>query len=112
MAFPAKRQALHPLPRFGQLLTIDDFKPHVGEAFAVDATPEPIRILLDKVTPQPGPSWLPREPFSLVFSTPWGTLLAEGSYRMKSPRGDLLEVYVIPTQTLPGPRRYYHSVFN
>ncbi len=103
---------MHPLPKFGQLLTIDDFRPFVGEAFAVHATPEPIGILLDKVTPQPGADWLPREPFSLVFSTPWSTLLVEGAYRMKSPRGDLVEVYIIPTQTMPGPRRLYHAVFN
>lgn len=103
---------MHPFPKFGQLLTVDDFKPHVGEAFAVHATPEPVHIMLDQVRVQAGADWLPREPFSLVFSTPWDVLLTEGSYRMKSPRGDLIEVYVIPTQTTPGPRRHYHAVFN
>jgi len=104
--------ALHPLPKLGLLLTIDDFRPHVGEFYKVDATPEPIDILLDAVLAAPGADWLPREPFTLVFSTPWDTLLVEGHYRMKTPRGDLIGFHLIPTQTAHGPRRHYHSVFN
>jgi hypothetical protein len=103
---------LYPLPKLGQMLAIEDFKPFEGEAFVVDATPEPIRIKLDEAQAMPGPDWMEREPFTLLFSTPWDTLLVEGNYRMKSPRGDLVEVYIIPTQTAFGPRRSYHAVFN
>lgn len=106
------RVTLHPLPKLGLLLTIDDFKPHVGERFLADAAPEAIAIQLDEIRPAPAIDWLPREPFSLVFSTPWDTMLVEGAYRLKTPRGDMVELYLIPTQTMLGPRRYYHSVFN
>lgn len=105
---------MHPLPKLGHLVTVDVFKPHVGEAFLVDAQPEPVRIVLDEVRAgiMTGVDWLPREPFSLSFSTPWDTMLIEGAYPMKTPHGDLVHVHLIPTQTSPGPRRHYHAVFN
>lgn len=105
---------MHPLPKLGHLLTIDVFKPHVGEAFLVDAQPEPVRIMLDEVRPalNLGLEWLPREPFSLSFSTLWDTLLVEGAYPMKTPSGDLVHVHLIPTQTFDTVRRHYHVVFN
>lgn len=103
---------MYQLPKLGPLLTVDDFKPHSGETYRVDATPEPIGIHLDAVQVGIAPNWVEREPFTLQFSTPWDVLLVEGNYRMKSPRGDLVELYLIPTQTAPGPRRHYHSVFN
>lgn len=105
---------MQPLPKLGQLLTIDVFKPHVGEAFLVDAQPEPVRITLDevRVASTIGLEWLPRAPFSLSFSTPWDTLLVEGAYPMKTPSGDLVHLHLIPTQTFNTSRRHYHAIFN
>lgn len=91
---------------------MEDFTPHVGETYLVDATPQPVTIMLDAVQPGLALDWAERAAFTLIFSTPWDTLLVDANYRMKTPRGDMVEIYMIPTQTPPGPRRRYHAVFN
>lgn len=103
---------MHPLPKLGPLLTVDDFLPHVGGSYSVEAAPEPIDIRLDEVLRRPRPAWMAREPFLLVFSTPWTVLLVDATYRMSPEGGQPVELHLIPTQTMAGERRFYHSVFN
>ena len=103
---------MHPLPRLGQLLTVDDFLPHVGATYLVQATPKPIEIVLENIQRFPGEAWLPREPFMLSFSSVWGALLLEGRYTLQRPGSSPVELHIIPTQTAPGERRYYHVVIN
>jgi hypothetical protein len=103
---------MHSLPDIGPLLTAAEFEPHVGKEFLVDATPKPLPIRLEKVVLQPGPVDLPRQPFMLIFTTPWRVLLLEAIYRMQPHGGRQVELFISPTQTAPGERRYYHAVFN
>jgi hypothetical protein len=103
---------MYPLPKLGQLLTIDDFLPHVGATYLVQATPKPIEIRLETALRRPGEPWMPREPFLLSFSSVWSALLLEGRYTMQPTGGTPVELYIIPTQTFPGERRLYHAVVN
>lgn len=103
---------MFPLPKLGPLLTVDDFLPYVGATYLVQATPKPLEIRLEQVQRQPGEPWMVREPFVLVFSSPFNALLLEARYRAQPPGGVPVEIYLIPTQTAPSDRRYYHVVIN
>ena len=103
---------MFPLPKLGPLLTVDDFLPYVGAIYLVQATPKPVEIVLETIQRAPGESWLPREPFTLSFSSAWNALLLEGRYTLQPPGGSLVELHIIPTQTGPSERRYYHVVIN
>ena len=93
-------------------LTIEDFAPLVGRDILIDASPEPLLLHLESVRPSPDSGLGERrEPFSLVFSTPWTVLLSEAAYPMQLKRG-VGVVHIIPTQTGVGPKRFYHAVFN
>lgn len=95
------------------LLQAYHFTPFVGRQWRVDTQPQPITIQLDAVDNVRGGMPGGRDPFVLVFSTPWDTLLVEGHYLMRpGDDAEAVEVHIIPTQTAPGPRRLYHAVFN
>lgn len=100
------------LPKMGRLVTLESFKDYVGVDYLVDAHPEPVKIRLDEVKVGIGASWMERQPFTLSFSTPFDTFLGEGNYRVRTPAGELVEFYLIPTQTFHEPRRHYHAVFS
>ena len=99
------------LPKLGRLVTVDSFKDYVGVDYLFQAQPEPVRVRLDDIKVGFSPDWAERQAFSLSFSTPFDTFLGEGEYRVKTPGGEVLEIYLIPTQTAVGPRRHYHAVF-
>lgn len=101
-----------PLSPLGPLLTMEHFLPHVGQTYRVQAAPEPVDIRLDEVRRSPKAVWMPRDPFSLVFSTPWNVLLVEASYAMQPHGGDPITLHLIPSLSVPGDRRFYHAVFN
>ena len=67
---------------------------------------------LDELRRGRGEPWMVREPFALVFSTPWTVLLLEAQYQMQPIGGKPVPVYLIPTQSPPGDRRLYHAAFN
>lgn len=100
------------LPDIGPLLTSADFEPHVGKVFQVDAQPKPVEIRLEKIEQGRYDTGLTRPPFVLIFSSPWTVLLVSALYRMRPTGGRPVEVFLIPTQTAAGDRRYYHAVFN
>lgn len=102
---------MYGLPKLGRVLVVDDFRPHVGEDFLVQAEPEPVRLRLDAIDQGVIQTWSIREAFTLVFSTPFETLLVEGTYPFRMPRGDVVEIDLIPTQTMQTRRRLYHAVF-
>ena len=100
------------LPPDLKLLTAGDFEPFIGQTFRVEASPEALEIQLDAVERRPRLTWMLREPFTLLFSTPSSVLLEEGSYRMQPEGGEPLDIYVIPIQELSSDRRAYQAVFN
>jgi Domain of unknown function (DUF6916) len=107
-----KEGRMYSFPDIGPLLTAADFEPHVGEDFLVDASPKPLRIRLEKVMLRPIDPQMRRQPFMLIFTTPWTDLLLAAMYRMQPSGGRQVELFLSPTQTAPGERRYYHAVFN
>ncbi|GAA0655316.1 DUF6916 family protein [Brevundimonas lenta] len=92
-------------------LTLEDFMPFVGREVLVDATPQPLAIRLDSAVPVIDTGLGQRTPFTLTFSTPWTTLLTEAHYPIQVGK-QVAVIHLIPTQTAPGPRRFYHAVFN
>jgi hypothetical protein len=103
---------MYPLPKLGPVLTVDDFLPYVGATYRVETVPKPVDIRLDELRRGRGEPWMVREPFALVFSTPWTVMLLEAQYQMQPIGGKPVPVYLIPTQSPPGDRRLYHAVFN
>jgi hypothetical protein len=104
---------LFELPKLGPLLTIDDFAAHVGETFAVETTPQPVGIVLEAIDTGPGEAWMARQPFVLVFSSPWEVLLVEAQYLVKPAGiGPGMTLHLMPINTPPGGRRRYQAVFN
>jgi hypothetical protein len=103
---------MHSLSDHGPLLTATDFEPHVGKTFLVDAQPKPVEIRLEKIAHGRFDTGLTRNPFMLIFTSPWNVLLVAAVYRMQPNDGGPIEMFLVPTQTAPGPQRYYHAVFN
>ena len=103
---------MHSLPDVGPLLAAADFEPHVGKDYVVDAVPKPVTVRLEKIIVRPIHADLPRQPFTLVFTTPWRDLLLEAMYRMQPAVGPPIELFLSPTLTAPGERRYYQAVFS
>jgi len=103
---------MYSLPDHGPLLTAADFEPYVGKIFVVDAQPKPLEIRLEKILRQPHDPAVARQPFVLIFTSPWNALLVDAMYSMQPNGGRPVQLVLIPTQTGPGERRYYHAVFN
>jgi uncharacterized protein DUF6916 len=103
---------MYSLPDLGPLLTAADFEPHVGQIFVVNAQPKPLEIRLEKIVYQHDDMVVARQPFMLIFTSPWNDLLLSAVYRMQPNGGRPVEMFLVPTQTAPGDRRYYHAVFN
>ena len=103
---------MYQLPQLGWVLTIDVFLPYVGATYRVEAAPKPVDIRLDALRRGRGEPWMVREPFVLVFSTWWTVMLLEAQYQIQPIGGKPIPVYLIPTQSPPGDRRLYHSVFS
>lgn len=102
---------MYRLPKLGRLLVVEDFAPHVGAAFRVDATPAAVDLRLERIDRYPPNALDLREPFTLIFSTPVSALLVAATYRMRAPDGREVAIDLIPTQSAPGERRLYHAVF-
>jgi hypothetical protein len=104
---------MYSAPDVAPLLTVADFEPHVGKVFLVEAHPKPLEIRLEKIVRRPDDAVLvTRQPFMLIFTSPWNALLLEAYYRMQPDGGRPVEMFLIPTESAPGERRYYHAVFN
>jgi len=103
---------MYSLPDLGPLLTAADFEPHVGKIFVVEAQPKPLEIRLEKIVYGRDDLVVTRPSFMLIFTSPWNALLLSAVYRMQPDGGRPVEMFLIPTQTAAGDRRYYHAVFN
>lgn len=99
------------LPR---TMILDEFLPHVGQAFVANCNPKPVALTLIEASPlrQFGPT--DRPPFILVFYTPPETMLVSGSYEMRCGNfgPDLITIndMIPPARAQAG--YYYQAVFN
>lgn len=71
----------------GPLVTVDIFRPYVGADFLANTQPQPVKITLAKVSDLRTPSWLERQSFNLLFTTPLNVLLIAGLYELTAPDG-------------------------
>jgi hypothetical protein len=78
-------------------LTLEAFKPAVGETFTVgnegDATVE--LLLVEAEHKDAGPH-APRPPFSLLFHGPADPLLPQGTYRFEHSSLGVMEIFIVP----------------
>jgi hypothetical protein len=95
-------------------MTIDEFTPLVGRAFTVDCDPEPIDLTL--VEASAGRHILTefRPPFTLIFRSQPGILLADGIYTMHCGQWGPGEIFITPVMAAAGnePGQHYQAVFN
>lgn len=87
-------------------LTIDDFEPHVGEAYGLDGSD--VSLILEAALALPG-SPRPGGGFRLAFRGPREPVLPQAIYAMR--RGEeILDLFIVPiAQTDAGAE--YESVF-
>jgi hypothetical protein len=77
-------------------LECSDFESLVGEAFAVNDRPDALRLVHAQRSNQgkdSRPSHVRQEPFSLVFTAPEGTELANAIHRVQHPQLGCFDVY-------------------
>jgi hypothetical protein len=79
-------------------VTIDTFRPHLGEIFRVIVGDEQMRVKLTEVSPW-GPEaskGRPRVPFSLVFHTVPEAVVPQAIYRVESDAMEPMELFLVP----------------
>jgi hypothetical protein len=78
------------------LLTLDDFAPAVGEAFAVHVEgADGLELELVEARPL-GMAPTEREPFALLFRGPADPLLPQAIYRLASDRVGEQDIFIVP----------------
>jgi hypothetical protein len=88
-----------------ELLTADDFEPHVGTRFRLPDGG--LELELGQVERHPPQAGLVREPFALVFTGPVESPLDQRIHRLEHDAMGELDVFLVPT----GPGRY-EAVFS
>jgi hypothetical protein len=101
---------LHGLPKGIQFLELEKLEPCVGEDFYVESQPAPIPIRLDQILRLNGPGFLPRAPFTALWSTDRGVSLLLGIYNLRNGAWGPHSVYVEPIRSRDE-RWRYQSVF-
>lgn len=99
--------------KIAPLLKLEDFTGREGTMWLVDTTPKSLQIRLERVIPGLTRVSDARFPFTLSFSTPWEAMLLDAMYLLKPvDGGETIEIHLIQSHTPPGPKRFYHAVFN
>lgn len=96
-----------------ELLTIDDFKPHVGKTFHFKGTR--FAFALDRIISDRRrlPKGMKRRPFILIFRGPKERdYLPDGIYDCEVEGGPTYSMYVNPVQTPEPDRQEYQAVFS
>jgi hypothetical protein len=108
------RSAIRVNPIMPELLTSDDFLPHVNKVFRVRAGHHALTLkrVDARRRDEPERTFGPRDPFNLIFRGPPGDLLREGLYLLDVEDGPSFELYVIPIQTAARDRQDYQAPFN
>ena len=97
-----------------ELLTPEHFHPHIDKIFRPRGGRHALRLTRIDMRPlQPWEAaWLPRQPFTLIFSSSRGDALPEGLYVFEVEGAPSFELYVMPIQTFAPDRQEYQAVFN
>ena len=95
----------------GELLTLDDFAPRVGDRFAVRAEGGD-DLALELVQARGlGPGYEQREAFSLLFRGPADPALPQATYRLAHDGLGDLDIFIVPVgEGQDG--RDYEAIFN
>ncbi len=94
------------------MLTLDDFTPLVGDAFAlVDETTGAHRAALLEARPLNGPELGGRKPFALLFEGPASPLLPQRAYTVQHPAFDTLDIFLVPVGRVAA-GVHYEAIFN
>jgi hypothetical protein len=90
-------------------LGIDDFKPHLGTAFDVQAARGVVAMKLSRVDPA-GESGRKGGAFSLIFAAPRGPWLEQAIYPMRHAALGAMEIFLVPIGPL-GEANAYQAIF-
>jgi hypothetical protein len=97
-----------------ELLTTEDFTPHVGKEFRAPEWPFP--LVLRRIDMRRLEEWetemFRRQPFNLIFSGPPREVIREGFYTIGMADGPSFGLYIMPIQTFQRDRQDYQAVFN
>jgi hypothetical protein len=91
------------MPAMLDRLTVDDFKPAVGQTFALDADDAgklDLELVAARTHPPDGPAQDEsgtRSPFNLLFRGPVDPVLPQRIYRLEHDSVGPLEVFIVPT---------------
>jgi hypothetical protein len=95
-------------------LTPAAFMPHLNKVFRVEGGHH--ELTLSKVDVRrlevEEAKFVPRQPFTLIFSSPPRDLLREGLYTLAAEDGSRFELYVIPVLTPVATRQDYQVAIN
>jgi Domain of unknown function (DUF6916) len=94
------------------LLTADDFAPHIGKIFRPAGQPHALTFVALERHEHHLAADAMREPFTLILRGPRDPLLAEGLYRFAVEDSPGFELYVIPIATGARGHQDYQVVFN
>jgi hypothetical protein len=78
-------------------LTVETFRPAVGETFTVgDPGGTTVELVLVEATAKDAGPQVPRPPFSLLFHGPADPFLPQASYRFEHPTLGVLGIFIVP----------------
>ena len=90
-------------------ISIDDFRPHLGSQFDVQAVGGTVAMKLSRVDPA-GESGRKGGAFSLIFAAPHGSWLPQAIYPMRHAALGTMEIFLVPIGSL-GEANGYQAVF-
>ena len=88
---------------------IEDFKPHIGSQFDLQAAGGTIAMKLSRVDPA-GESGRKGGAFSLIFAAPRGPWLPQAIYPMRHAALGTMEIFLVPIGPI-GEANGYQAVF-
>ena len=90
--------------------TADAFEPWIGQVFVTGNGRHALE--LTRVERLASPGLTGRQPFTLIFQGPPGSVLPEGHHRFEFASGQATSFHIMPINTPAGGRQDYQAVFN
>jgi len=94
------------------LLTAQDFEPHVGKTVQPAEQRQVLTLIKVEINEAPGWEDAPRQPFTLILRGQRGDVLPEGFYEVAFTDGPRSNLYIIPIYTMARGHQDYQVVFN